>query len=225
MSTEQWADLSQVLFSPTTFLLYFSAMLASFYSLAFTRVARDGDDAGQSRAGLRAGHLATVLTSVGLLTHLGHIVARSAASGWRVPWGNMFEFSSVIGFIVVATGLFIVQWRMKRPEILGFMLFSGLMSMAAAYVLFTAPGPLQPILNSDWLKIHVFAIMLGFAIFVVGFTFNALYLLREIAERRVAASIAAVGDHRSIGAKYAGDTIVENTDGDSVEGHEQIDTR
>lgn len=207
MSLDQWADLSKALFWPTTFLLYFAAMIASFYSLAFTKVARD--EVETAAAGMRARNLATGLTVVGLLAHLGHLIARSQASGGRVPWGNMFEFSSVAGFLVVAAGLFIFQWRMKRPEVMGFLLFAGVLSMGTALVLFTEPGPLQPILNSEWLKIHVFTILVGFAVFVVGFTFNGLYLLRDKAESRVAAGIAGGGDRRSIGAAYAPEGMAE----------------
>ncbi len=222
MTDAAWADLSKALFWPTTLLLYFGAMLAYFYANAFTRVARAESD--EAAAGRRALTIATVLTSVGVVTHLGHIVTRSLASGGRVPLGNMFEFSSTIGFVVVAAALLIVQFRLRRPEVMGFLLFGGVLSMGAALVLWTDPGPLVPILNSHWLKIHVFAIMLGFSIFVMGFVFNGLYLLRETAERRVAAAIERDGDRRSIGAAYAGPgTVVDDPTTDVVEGREDKD--
>ncbi len=230
MTQAAWADLSNALFFPTTFLLYLGAMFASFYGLAFTRTALTTDapaaagTSAEARAGRRGQKLATILASVGVVAHGAHIVTRSIASGGRVPLGNMFEFSSLIGFIVVVAALVVFQWRLKRPEVLGFLLFAGVISMAASLLLWTEPGPLLPILNSHWLKIHVFAIMLGFSVFVVGFTFNALYLLRDTAERRVAASTAAGGDRRSIGAAYApGGSVVEDPIGEQTEGREDKD--
>ncbi len=228
MTEAAWADLSNALFWPTTFLLYVGAMFAAFYGLAFTRtsptvdVAGTADKALAASAGRRAQKVATVLASVGVLTHAAHIVTRSIASGGRVPLGNMFEFSSVMGFVVVLAALVVFQWRMGRPEVLGFLLFAGVLTMGASLVLWTEPGPLVPILNSHWLKIHVFAIMLGFAVFVLGFTFNALYLLRDTAERRVAAATAAAGDRRSIGAAYDG-TVVDDPSVDVLEDREDKD--
>ncbi len=226
MTQASWADLSNALFFPTTFLLYVAAMFASFYGLAFTRTARTTDgaavDSHEARAGRRGQRLATILATVGAVAHLAHIITRSIASGGRVPLGNMFEFSSLIGLVVVAAALLVFQWKLGRPEVLGFLLFAGILSMAASLLLWTEPGPLVPILNSHWLKIHVFAIMVGFAVFTVGFIFNALYLLRDTAERRVAAAVAAGGDRRSIGAAYAPGSVVES-DVSEVEGREDKD--
>jgi len=203
MTEAAWAELSNALFWPVTFLLYLAAMLTYFYATAFTRVPRG--DQRDDRAGRRAVMGATTLAVVGATTHLGHIVTRSLASGGRVPWGNMFEFSSVIGFLVVVAALVVFQWRMHRVEVVAFLMFAAVLSMGAAAVLWTDPGPLMPILNSHWLKIHVFTIMLGFSVFLVGVTMNALHLLRDTAEQRVAAGQALGGPGRSLGAAHVAD--------------------
>ncbi|HEX9889767.1 MAG TPA: c-type cytochrome biogenesis protein CcsB [Nitriliruptorales bacterium] len=215
------AELSKVLFAPTTFLLYVGAMLAYFWTMA-QRIDRAPAVEGQGAAGSvhvpgrRGLWLATGLASLGLAAHLGHLVTRSMASGGRVPWGNMFEYSSVMGFGVVLAGLVIFQWRMRRPEVVGFLLLGAILTMGGALLVWSEPGPLMPILNSEWLKIHVFAIMLAATIFTVGFVFNGLYLLRETAERRVAESNQARAVGSTVGAAYSpAGTLDEDADRDS----------
>ncbi len=195
------AELSRILFAPTTVVLYAVAMALYLYGMAFTRVDRTGD--APAVAGTRAIRIGTAVASLGLVAHLGHLVARSVAAGGRVPWGNMFEFSSVMGLGVVAAGLLIFQWRLNRPDVVGFLLLAALLSMGAASLLYTDPGPLVPVLNTQWLKIHVFAIMSGATIFTVGFVFTALYLLRDVAEQRVADRDLDRAEGSTVGAMQA----------------------
>lgn len=210
MTETQLADLSRVLFFPVTMLLYLAAMGLYLYALAFTKVGRGADE--PPVAGTRALRLGTVVATVGATAHLAHLVTRSLAAGGRVPWGTMFEYSSVMGFGVVVAGLVIFQWRMRRPEVVGFLLLGSLLTMAAALMLYSEPGPLQPILNSEWLKIHVFAIMLAATVFTIGFVFNGLYLLRDTAERRLAAQQTARLSGSTVGAAYAGSSTVVGGD-------------
>ncbi|MBW3657355.1 MAG: cytochrome c biogenesis protein CcsA [Actinobacteria bacterium] len=202
MTEMQLAELSRVLFFPVTMLLYLVAMGLYLYALAFTKVDRGADE--PAIAGTRALRLATVVAGIGLVTHLGHIVTRSLAAGGRVPWGTMFEYSSVSGFLVVLAGLLIFQWRMRRPEVVGFLLLGSLLTMGAALLLYAEPGPLQPILNSHWLKIHVFSIMVAATVFTVGFIFNGLHLIRDTAEQRVAEARTAGLTGSTVGAAYSG---------------------
>ncbi len=206
------AELSRVLFAPTTVLLYIAAMVAYFWSMA-ANVDRVPVDGTGRPAGRRSLWVATGLAVLGLGTHLGSLIARSVASGGRVPWANMFEYSSVMGFGVVLAGLLIFQWRMKRPEVVGFLLLGAVLTMGGALLVYTEPGPLVPILNSEWLKIHVLSIMIAATVFTVGFVFNGLYLLRETAERRVAdlQRDRAVGS--TVGAAYS-PTTTEDADSD-----------
>ncbi|MDX1511363.1 MAG: c-type cytochrome biogenesis protein CcsB [Nitriliruptorales bacterium] len=203
MTQAEWGELSTVLFWPTTLLLYLGAMLASMYAHAFTSVARV--DAHEPVAGRRGQRIATGLATLGVLTHLFHLVARSLGSGGRVPWGNMFEYSSVTAFIVVAAGLVIFQWRLRKPQIMSMLLLGAILTMGIALLVYTDPGPLVPILNSHWLKIHVAAIVLAAGVFTTAFVFNALHLLRDTAERRVAAARSPAGS--TVGAAYAGDLL------------------
>ena len=53
------------------------------------------------------------LTVAGLAANLGAAVTRGLAVG-RVPWGNMYEFSIIVGIITVSGFL---SWVARRPEI------------------------------------------------------------------------------------------------------------
>ncbi len=207
MTDAQLGELSKVLFFPVTMSLYLVAMGLYLYALAFTKV--DRAEGEVAVAGTRAQTLGTVVAVAGVATHLAHLVTRSIAAGGRVPWGTMFEYSSVMGFGVVVAGLVIFQWRMKKPEVVGFLLLGSLLTMAAALLVYSDPGPLMPILNSQWLKIHVLAIMTAATVFTVGFVFNGLHLLRDTAERRFALQSQERLTGSTVGAAYAGSRVVD----------------
>ncbi len=134
-----------------------------------------------------AGRLAVAVTCLGWLVHLAEVITRGLASG-RVPWGNMYEFSSAVSLIAVGAFLLLltrqpVRW-LGLFVLLPVVLYLGL----AGTVLFVSAGPLVPALNSYWIKIHVAAAILATGTFVVGGVVTVLHLLRRRHERR--ASIA-----------------------------------
>lgn len=217
MTEAQLGELSDQLFFPWTFLLYTGAMVAAFYRLAFTRV--DRGRAGRARAGTAVGWVGTVLVSLGLVAHLASIVTRGLAAGGRMPWGNMYEYSSIMGFGVVLAAVLVVQWRMRRPELVGFLLFGALLTMGTAVILYTPASPLMPALQTHWLKIHVFTMMASSSIFIVAFVFTGLYLIRDLAERRLAELQVASRTGSTVGAAYAG-TVVDDAVDERPEGYE-----
>jgi ABC-type transport system involved in cytochrome c biogenesis permease subunit len=200
MTDVQLAELSRTLFSPVTFLLLVAGMLAYLYAMAFIRVAADH----RSVTGHRAQRLATWLTIAGTATLLAHMVTRSIASG-RLPLGNMFEFSTVIALVVLVGGLVVVQWRLRRPEMMGFLLLGAVLTMGAALLVYTEPGPLMPILDSWWRAIHVSAIVFAAGVFTLGFVFAGLYLLRDRAERAMPQPRTPAMVGAGVGAGHAGD--------------------
>ena len=204
MTDAAMADLSRLLYSPVTLLLLTVAMIAYLYAMAFSRVAvADGVD--RAAKGRRARVLATVLTAAGTVTLVIHMVTRSLAAG-RAPLGNMFEFSTVMALTVLLGGLLVVQWRMRRPDLMGFLVLGAILTMGAALLVYDAPGPLMPILDSWWRAIHVSAIVFAAGIFTVAFVFTGLYLIRDTAERRLAAVGARVtGGGSTVGAAAASD--------------------
>jgi cytochrome c-type biogenesis protein CcsB len=224
MSDVQLAELSRTLFSPVTLLLLFAGMMLYLYAMAFTRVARQSGQ--QAVAGRRAQLAATGLTIAGTVTLVAHMVVRAIASD-RLPLGNMFEFSTVMALIVLVGGLIVVQWRMRRPEVMGFLLLGALLTMGAALLVYTEPGPLMPILDSWWRAIHVSTIVFAAGVFTVGFVFTGLYLIRDAAERGVAALAAKPSGSSTVGAAHVSDVsdataVLEGPEG-AVEGRESPD--
>jgi ABC-type transport system involved in cytochrome c biogenesis permease subunit len=211
VSSEALAALSTRLFQGAL-IAYLAAMTAYFFRLAFTRVSADGE-LSSSDAGRRVGLAGVALAVAGLTAHAGSVAARGLAAG-RVPWANMYEYSSIVALLAVAVGLVVVQRRLGYGHLVGFVLALAVVSMTIGFKLFTDAGPVVPALQSYWIKIHTSAAMLASSVFTVGFAATALYLLKDTAERRVAGR----------GGRYTGSTVgaahVEMTDEQRPEGYE-----
>jgi cytochrome c-type biogenesis protein CcsB len=127
----------------------------------------------------RAGRFAMSLAMLGWAVHLVSIVLRGFAAH-RVPWGNMYEFSSCVAFVAV-TAFLVMVLRSKVERSLGafvmlpVVLYLGL----AATQLYTAAGPLVPALNSYWIKIHVAAAVTASGSFLLAGVVALLFLLRS----------------------------------------------
>lgn len=127
----------------------------------------------------RAGQIAFGLTALGWVIHLASIVIRGFAAH-RVPWGNMYEFSSAVAFVAVTAFLgMVVRGRIERSlgafVMVPVVLYLGL----ASSLLYTAAGPLVPALHSYWIKIHVAAAILASGSFLLSGVVALLYLLRS----------------------------------------------
>jgi ABC-type transport system involved in cytochrome c biogenesis permease subunit len=210
MSQEQLAELSRLLYSPVTLLLYGTASLLYLYALT-TRVGRR--DAERVR-GRRAELAGLVVAALGVTAHVAHEVIRGIAQG-RLPLGNMFEFTSLMALVGVVAGLVYLQFVRKRPELNGFVLMAGTLVLASALLVYAEPGPLMPILDTWWRSFHVSVIVAAAGVFTAGFVFNALHLLRDTAERRVAAARTDRVVGSTVGAAHVDDL---ERDDDVVEG-------
>src|SRR5512132_3630731 len=124
------------------------------------------------------------VTMAGLAANVGAAVTRGLAVH-RVPWGNMYEFSIIVGIITV-TGF--LAWVSRRPEIrpLGvFVLLPAVLAMALGGLAVRGPaGPLVPALNSRWIVIHVAAAITGSSVLCLAAVFSILYLVKDRVERR-----------------------------------------
>jgi cytochrome c-type biogenesis protein CcsB len=143
-----------------------------------------GDDEQPGRA-RTIGRIAVVLTLVGWGLHIASMVTRGLAAH-RVPWGNMYEFSSMICLIAVTAFLaLMVRYPVRWLGV--FVMFPVLVYMGfAGTVLYVAAGPLVPALNSYWLKIHVVAAILSSGIFLVSAVTTVLFLVKDRWEHRLA---------------------------------------
>jgi cytochrome c-type biogenesis protein CcsB len=198
----QLASTSTTLFN-AALVTYIVAMVATFFRLAYTRVRPAGVLASPTTVGTRVGYAATALTVAGAALHAGSIGTRWAAAG-RVPWANMYEYSSIVAFLAIVAGLALVQGKFGYGHLMGFVLFPAILMMVVATMLYTEPGPVQPALDTYWIKIHTAGAMTASSIFMVAFAATALYLVKDIAERRVAGSSTAFGGSTVGAASVAG---------------------
>jgi cytochrome c-type biogenesis protein CcsB len=138
----------------------------------------------------RAGAAGMLLTLVGALVHTGSIVTRGLAAD-RVPWGNMYEFSSAVALTAVACFLVLVATGKVERGLGAFVMVPVVLYLGlAGTVLYTAAGPLVPALDSYWIKIHVFAAVLSSGAFMLSGVIALLYLLRARHDELVAAGKA-----------------------------------
>ncbi|MGH3471820.1 MAG: c-type cytochrome biogenesis protein CcsB [Nocardioidaceae bacterium] len=134
----------------------------------------------------RFGRIGLSLTVLGTLVLVVGVVFRGFAAS-RVPWGNMYEFSTTGCVAVAAAYLFLV--RRYAVRWLGIAVTSFLVIvLGIAVVIFYRPvSPLVPALHSYWLAIHVSAAAIAGGAYTVGALASVLYLMRRRAENRVAA--------------------------------------
>jgi cytochrome c-type biogenesis protein CcsB len=207
VTPDQLASLSDSLFSISV-ALYSLAVVAFSAQLAFGRrtartpelvAAGIGAPAAVAQApaevtrGRRWGVLAMGLTVLGALVHAGILVARGLATD-RLPWGNMYEFSTAVVLVAVVA---YVAFALRAPALrhIGlFVLAPVVLSLVLiGLFLYAQAGPLVAALRSYWLAIHVSTAVIGFGIFFVSGIASILYLLRVRHDERVATGDAQDG--------------------------------
>jgi cytochrome c-type biogenesis protein CcsB len=161
-------------------------MLLSFAYLAFRR---DGLHTAATAVGI-----------AGLVANGVSIVARGVAAG-RTPWGNMYEYSSLLTFLMVFGYLWIVEARAKVRTVGGFVYALAVLTMAMAVSFFyVGPTALMPALNSYWRQIHVTSMIVASSLLGVGCLFTIVYLIKLRSEQRALASIRATQPPPIMGA-------------------------
>jgi len=133
--------------------------------------------------GRRIGRAATMLLGIGFLLH-------TAALGWRwwlakhVPMANMYEYSSLLGWMAVLSYLYI-EFRYRRTIVGTFVAPVVVAVMTCASMLpKDITQQLMPALQSYWLWIHVSLAALGEGAFAVALAVSVMYLIKEFRENR-----------------------------------------
>jgi cytochrome c-type biogenesis protein CcsB len=194
---ESLARLSDTFFTVTV-VVYSLAVVAFCAELAFGRPARERQlvaagsapaepPAAEPARARRLGTIAMALTGLGLLTHAAVVVTRGLAAH-RLPWGNMYEFTTVV-VLVAAVAYTVLAVRAPELRHIGvFVLGPVVVAMALIrMVLYVEAGPLVAALRSWWLGVHVTTATLGFGIFFVSGIISVLYLVTSRREERAAA--------------------------------------
>jgi cytochrome c-type biogenesis protein CcsB len=205
VSPDQLASLSDNLFSIGV-ALYSLAVVAFSAQLAFGRraartpelvaagaggpgatVPADAHVPGEDSRGRRWGVLAMGLTALGAVAHGAVLVTRGLATD-RLPWGNMYEFSTATVLVAVVAYLVLAARTPGLRHIGLFVLAPVVLAMVLiGLFLYAEAGPLVAALRSYWLAIHVTTAIIGFGIFFVSGIASVLYLVRTRYEERVAA--------------------------------------
>jgi cytochrome c-type biogenesis protein CcsB len=163
------AHWSRDLFNVAVF-AYVAAMVSSFAYLAFRR---------KSLA-----NASTLIGIFGLTANVLSIVTRGLAAG-RTPWGNMYEYSSLLASLVVVGYLLGVELRAKIRTLGGFVYAFVVFTLAMAVSFFyVGPDDLLPALNSYWRQIHVTAMISASSLLGIGCILSILYLVKDASERR-----------------------------------------
>ncbi|MGH3915398.1 MAG: c-type cytochrome biogenesis protein CcsB [Pseudonocardiaceae bacterium] len=143
---------------------------------------------GDGRSGVeRIGRSAVALTGLTLGVHGCSLALRGAAVG-RVPWGNMYEFTSAVCFVALLAWLVVLyRQRSSAPALRRLGLFVLLPVVVLLFlggtVLYVDAAPLIPALNSYWIVIHVSAAIASTGILLVSGVASVLYLVQERAGR------------------------------------------
>jgi cytochrome c-type biogenesis protein CcsB len=195
---ESLARLSDTFFTITV-VVYSLAVVAFCAELAFGRPARTqtlvaagggqlppAPSAEEPPRARRLGSLAMLLTGLGLLTHAAVVVTRGLAAG-RLPWGNMYEFTTVVVLVAVVAYTVLAVRAPELRHIGVFVMGPVVVAMALIrLVLYVQAGPLVAALRSWWLAVHVTTATLGFGIFFVSGIVSVLYLVKSRREERAA---------------------------------------
>lgn len=155
----------------------------------------------------RAAAVGMATTWLAALFHLGALITRAIAAG-RVPWANMYEFTLMFTFFVVAAFLVMNLFRDMRflGVLVGLLIVLGL-GLATAVLYVRAEG-VEPILDSYWLVIHVSVATISTALLYLGSAFAVLQLAQHAAERRLGG--AAPQQVENLRTRKAGAARVRN---------------
>lgn len=155
---------------------YTVAMIAFAVDVSGLALARS-DSRPRRAAGIG---MSTTWLAAGL--HLLAIVTRGVAAG-RAPWANMYEFTLMFTFFMVAIFLALGTRRDIRFIGAGITLLTVLGLGIAVSVLYVSAEGVEPILDSYWLLIHVSVATLSVGLFSVAAVFAGLQLVQHRVER------------------------------------------
>ncbi|MEJ2858434.1 MULTISPECIES: c-type cytochrome biogenesis protein CcsB [unclassified Saccharothrix] len=131
----------------------------------------------------KLGRMGVALTVLGALLQLSSLVLRGVATE-RAPWGNMYEYGSLLTFAAVATWLVLMR-KFPVRKLGGFVLVPVVILMfLGGTVLYAEAAPVQPALQSYWLVVHVSVISVSSGILLVPGVASVLYLLKSSGRAR-----------------------------------------
>ncbi|MBM9462270.1 c-type cytochrome biogenesis protein CcsB [Aeromicrobium sp. YIM 150415] len=196
MTVEQFAQISNYTTVAATCVLGL-ALLAYVAEWAFARKVEANAPAMAGSAGAaspvaeesdvepvtdRFSRIGLVLTVLATALMIVSVVTRGLAAE-RVPWGNMYEFG-LMGITIALVIYLVLVWKYQVQWAGGIVVAFGLVVLGMSLSTYVPAGPLVPALDSHWFIIHVGAVVLAGAFFLVGAAASVLYLIRARAEAK-----------------------------------------
>jgi cytochrome c-type biogenesis protein CcsB len=134
------------------------------------------------------GPFASIILKVGFLIHTAFIITRTV-NVQRVPFVGHFEFGNLFIWATVLVYIW-SEWRLKdkyyavgaflAPLVVLYIGYLTVVpSLITKVVVSRAHNPLPPVLQSNWLKLHVSASVLGYAGFTLAFAAAVMWFLKE----------------------------------------------
>ncbi|MEU4444332.1 c-type cytochrome biogenesis protein CcsB [Actinosynnema sp. NPDC050801] len=131
----------------------------------------------------RLGRMGVALTVLGVVLQAASLVLRGFATE-RAPWGNMYEYGSLLTLAAVVTWLVLSRMFPVR-RLGGFVLVPIVILMfLGGTVLYADAAPVQPALQSYWLVVHVSVISVSSGVLLVPGVASVLYLLKSSGRAR-----------------------------------------
>jgi cytochrome c-type biogenesis protein CcsB len=131
----------------------------------------------------RLGRMGVALAVLGALLQGGSLVLRGFATE-RAPWGNMYEYGSLLTLAAVVTWL-VLSRTFDVRKLGGFVLVPIVILMfLGGTVLYADAAPVQPALQSYWLVVHVSVISVSSGVLLVPGVASVLYLLKTSGRAR-----------------------------------------
>jgi cytochrome c-type biogenesis protein CcsB len=130
------------------------------------------------------GYLATGLLSIGWLMHTVFLVQRAQwyyaqHQTFVLPSTNMFEVVGYFAWLIVISYLIAEQFMLKTRAFGVIALILPLVSvMYASHSMSADPRELMPSLKSFWLKWHITAMIISYALLALSCAFSFVYVLR-----------------------------------------------
>jgi cytochrome c-type biogenesis protein CcsB len=131
------------------------------------------------------GHLATIVTGLGLAGHTFAIILRWVESYrfgiGHAPLSNLYESLIFFAWAIIVLYL-LMEWRTKNrtPGTFVTPLAFLIMAYAAFSSIDSRIQPLIPALRSNWLIAHVVTCFVGYGAFGIAFGLSIMYLLKRL---------------------------------------------
>lgn len=134
------------------------------------------------------GPFASSVLKIALVVHSAFIIARTV-NVQRVPFVGHFEFGNMFIWATVLVYVW-TEWRLKdkyyavgaflTPVVVLYIAYLTVIpNLFAAITVSRVHSPLPPVLQSNWLKLHVSSSVFGYAGFSLAFAAAIMWLLKE----------------------------------------------